>query len=89
MANIELGSGSAFLQGPAELTHYNCPNCGAPVDPFAGKCEYCGTSYVRRHQMLDPDSLTIEQHINITNEMLQAGILTPNEYRRLMGLRGV
>lgn len=23
----------------------NCPNCGAPIDPYQVKCEYCGTMY--------------------------------------------
>ena len=23
----------------------NCPNCGAPVELFKLKCEYCGTPY--------------------------------------------
>ena len=23
----------------------NCPNCGAPIDPYKVKCEYCGTMY--------------------------------------------
>lgn len=23
----------------------NCPNCGAPNDPYLNKCPYCGTSY--------------------------------------------
>ena len=23
----------------------NCPNCGAVVDPYRVKCEYCGTMY--------------------------------------------
>ena len=23
----------------------NCPNCGAPIDPYKCKCEYCGTWY--------------------------------------------
>jgi hypothetical protein len=23
----------------------NCPNCGAPIDPYRVKCEYCGTTY--------------------------------------------
>ena len=23
----------------------NCPNCGAPLDPYKVKCEYCGTMY--------------------------------------------
>ena len=24
----------------------NCPNCGAPIDPWKYKCEYCGTAIV-------------------------------------------
>lgn len=23
----------------------NCPNCGAPLDPYVCKCPYCGTLY--------------------------------------------
>ena len=23
----------------------NCPNCGAPLEPYKCKCEYCGTWY--------------------------------------------
>ena len=23
----------------------NCPNCGASIDPYRVKCEYCGTMY--------------------------------------------
>ena len=23
----------------------NCPNCGAPIDPWKQKCDYCGTTY--------------------------------------------
>ena len=26
---------------------FECPNCGAPMPPAAGKCEYC-ESYVQR-----------------------------------------
>lgn len=24
---------------------HNCPNCGAPLEPYKCKCEYCGTWY--------------------------------------------
>lgn len=23
----------------------NCPNCGAPLEPYSWKCAYCGTCY--------------------------------------------
>lgn len=23
----------------------NCPNCGAPIEPYVCKCKYCGTYY--------------------------------------------
>ena len=27
------------------MKNLNCPNCGAPIEPFKNKCEYCHTSY--------------------------------------------
>ena len=37
MAVIEICIGGTIMN--------NCPNCGAPLEPYKCKCEYCGTWY--------------------------------------------
>lgn len=34
----------------------NCPNCGAPIDKWKCKCDYCGTFY------LDLSAMDIDSH---------------------------
>ena len=53
----------------------NCPNCGAPIDPYKTKCDYCGTRY------FDLTALDLSNHepcyIKLKgNWMGQKGIIT-------------
>ena len=61
----------------------NCPNCGAPI--IAPVCDYCGT----RHCGFE-NSSTIECTAAKTGKvlnLLQSGLVTPNEVREMLGMR--
>ena len=64
----------------------NCPNCGAPIQ--GPKCEYCGTVF--RGQRANIPGI-IDDYANIDSTKLgiylEAGALTPNEVREMMGLK--
>lgn len=64
----------------------NCPNCGAPVDLTAKSCPYCDTPYLAAA----PGSTEELRAAGMTPETLSAalqdGIMTPNDWRRLMGM---
>lgn len=60
------------------MSDTNCPNCGAVIT--GPKCEYCGTVF--KHD----DSNCIFLDGNAIIESIAAGIITPNEARRRMGL---
>lgn len=71
----------------------NCPNCGAPVDPAADRCAYCETPYPQTRRT--PTAIVIGEPctLRIDSEaiarLVAEGITTPNQARRLMGLREV
>ena len=75
------------------MTH--CKLCGAPREPAEKRCPYCGTPYQREKvavavAMPDPEPVTVNINDNQIARMVAEiydGILTPNEARRLMGLR--
>lgn len=67
----------------------NCPNCGAPIDPAAMQCAYCGTPYLARKwgttvavPEINPSAKEIGQLI----QQLDLGLITHNEARRRLGL---
>lgn len=64
-----------------ELT--NCKNCGAPLLSYPCKCEYCGTVYGKIDES-DEECLYADGELiaRVTN----AGIMTVNEARSLLGL---
>ena len=72
----------------------NCPNCGAVREPAESRCPYCGTPYPKdRKTVLAadlPEGTTIhldaDQLARISCDLLDLGLITPNEARRRMGL---
>ena len=61
----------------------NCKNCGAPIDLKDAKCAYCGTPYhvreSREETVLYMDNIPI----------VSIPMYTPNELRRLFGMRHI
>ena len=55
----------------------NCPNCGAPI--VAPVCDYCGTRHWGFEQVSGHPASKVTQ-------MLDQGLITANEARRMMGL---
>ena len=65
----------------SELT--NCKNCGAPLPSYPCKCEYCGTVY----GMIDEwDDVRLYADGELIARVTNAGIMTVNEARSLLGL---
>lgn len=67
----------------------NCPNCGAPIDPHAEACAYCGTYYstwreeAEIRQTAEAITFTFSNtEIVAALEALEKGLVTPKEARR-------
>lgn len=71
----------------------NCQNCGAPVDPTADRCAYCGTPYpwaVKTAYEAAPVQIIMDpREIARVSRALDLGLITRNEARRRLGLREV
>ena len=45
------------------MTPLNCPNCGAPVKPYAERCSYCGSTFKWEEGHRFPSRITlIKEH---------------------------
>lgn len=71
----------------------NCPNCGAVREPAESRCPYCGTPYPRDRKAAQavavPEPVTIHMdagQLSMCSQILDLGLITPNEARRRMGL---
>lgn len=75
----------------------NCPNCGAPIT--GRRCEYCETVFPEyrdtKIETLRSENKAITYSMFVNNlyanaiKSMTAGIVTPNEARRLVGLKEV
>lgn len=73
----------------------NCPNCGAVREPAESRCPYCGTPYPKDRKTAQvvsvPESVVVEldteqfARLQILEEEIARGIITPNDARRRMG----
>ena len=61
------------------------PSCGAPVDPIARSCAYCGVPYPRKRETERHDIRAIATDMLIA-EGLRRGFMTTNEARAIYGL---
>ena len=58
----------------------NCPNCGVPIR--GDECQYCGTVFTRKSKGFD----IYNTNGSYVLTLLENGIVTRNEARRLCGL---
>ena len=60
----------------------NCPNCGAPIDPWKYKCEYCGTTIIDLG-VLDLDKpcyVTFKTRMSGKEQLITALVQASNPY---------
>lgn len=81
----------------------NCPNCGAVREPAERRCPYCGTPYPKDRKAAEavavpvpgpeavgnPATIYIKTSMTIDaiEKAVRMGCITPNDARRLYGLR--
>ena len=64
----------------------NCKNCGAPLQSYPCKCEYCGTVYGKIDEQDERDEEYLYADGEVIARATSAGIMTVNEARSLLGL---
>lgn len=63
----------------------HCHNCGAPVNPYLEKCEYCGTYYVAVNNMpvkLNQARTDFKTSLEWFKRAMQASMISPDDIRR-------
>lgn len=53
----------------------NCPNCGAPIEIYASKCPYCGTSYFDFSNIDVNDPRPIFLRIKMSDEIIVVPVM--------------
>lgn len=68
----------------------NCPNCSAPINNLHNKCAYCDTPYPWKKEA-EVDSIVFEFEMDPDKiaKAVHSFFMTPNEMRRLHGLRDI
>ena len=65
----------------------HCHSCGAPVNPYLEKCEYCGTYYAVSSNMpvkLNQAKTDFKASLEKFNRAMQVSMLSPNDIRRYL-----
>lgn len=64
------------------MTKLICKCCGGNIDISTGKCPYCDTQYIIEGSYV-PKEPSYAMNIDIS------GLLTPNEMRKILGLKPI
>jgi hypothetical protein len=65
------------------MKYMKCECCGGIINTKAMKCEYCETPYFIENKLTSKD---IRHKFESVSHDLNNGIISPNEFRKIMGL---